>query len=329
MDFHTPDDAPYTWGETNFFDIHVPDANIHAWIQCCFRAGVGAAYVDVEIVDSKAHSLYEALYVDRQNHLPMPERLDRFSLPNGLSVDATGGPRNYRVDYVGVRGTEIHVDVAGIMEPYDITDSAIDPLAAVDTHAAATGSGFGAAYSNHFDMTAHVTGELIVNGTRHEVDCVATMDHSWGPRDERGMRQMTWANANFSTEFALHGIWALDDLVADGPQHEFKHGYAVVDGELRGGVDGSLVVERDGQFTTRAELTIIDAQGREYLATGEVVSHLDWLSMGNALVPMQAMRWQAAGQPEGRGAYMDVMPLETMLPGGPVARRRAAGLARL
>jgi hypothetical protein len=323
MDFHTPENVPYTWGETNYFDIHVPEANIHAWIQCCFRAGVGAAYVDVEIVDRKASSVYEALYVDRQNHLPLPERLDKFSLPNGLSVDATGGPRNYRVDYVGVRGTEIHVDVAGIMEPYDITDPAIDPLAAGDTASAASSSGFGAAYSNHFDMTCRVTGELTVDGRTHTVDCIAVMDHSWGPRDERGMRQMTWANANFSESFALHGIWSLDDLVEDGPRHEFKHGYAVVDGELRGGVGGTLNVERDGQFTRRANLSIVDAEGREYRAIGEAVNHLDWFSMGNAMVPMHAMRWHADGRPDGRGSLMDVMPLEMVLPGGPVSRRAA------
>ena len=38
-------------------------------------------------------------------------------------------PRDYRIDYVGSDGTEIHVDYVGIMQPFDIHDRDENPLA--------------------------------------------------------------------------------------------------------------------------------------------------------------------------------------------------------
>ncbi len=123
------------------------------------------------------------------------------------------GPRDYRVDYVGVDNTELHLDVRGLMEPYDIHDPDIDPLAVADNATAVEKSGFGSAYSSHFDLTSHMTGSLKVRGEEHAIDCVAVMDHSWGPRAERGLKSMCWMNANFAEDYALHAILAFDPSI--------------------------------------------------------------------------------------------------------------------
>ncbi len=56
-----------------------------------FRAGIGAVVSDVNIIDRKGTSLLDALYIDTQNHVPLPKRMDLFTLPTGLSLDATKG----------------------------------------------------------------------------------------------------------------------------------------------------------------------------------------------------------------------------------------------
>lgn len=310
MSFHTPDDVDHRWGETTYFDIFVPEANVHAWVYFCFRPGVGAVLADVNVVDRKSTSMLDAMYVDTQNHLPIPPRMDKFTLLNGLSLDSTDGPRNYKVDYIGVDDTELHIEARGIMEPFDIHDPKIDPMAASDTHAAVENSGFGAAYSNHFDLTCHVTGTLKVRGITYPVDCIAVMDHSWGPRGERGMRSMCWMNANFSKDFAMQGIWSLDTFAPEGAQHEFKHGYAVVNGEIKGAVRGSLITKRLDYFTTHAEFLLVDSDGVEYRTTGEAVNYHSWLPYANCLTPSQMMAWTMEGQPTGYGTLMEGMPLD-------------------
>jgi hypothetical protein len=310
MNFHTPENVDHCWGETTYFDVFIPEANIHAWVYLCFRPGVGAVLADVTIVDRQSASLLDALYIDTQNHIPIPVRMDKFSLPNGLRLDATMGPRNYRVDYLGIDRTELHVDVSGLMDPYDIHDPRIDPMAAQDTKAAVEHSGFGQAYTNHFDLTCHVAGELTVRGRRFAVDCISVMDHSWGPRGERGMRSMCWMNANFSKDFAMHGIWSLDPFAPEGAQHEFKHGYALVNGELKGAVSGSLVTRRRDHFTVAAEFKLVDQAGVTYHAVGQVMNYHNWLPYACCLTPTQMMQWRSDGLPAGYGTLMEGMPLD-------------------
>jgi hypothetical protein len=180
--FHVPNDIQYDWAETSFFSIYLPEANVTAWTYVVARIGVGAIACDVEAIDRIGRVSLDALYIDFQQHLPVPERFEAFTLPNGFSLKTMNEPRDYLIDYVGSGDTAFHWAVKGLMEPFDIHDATMDPLASHDPNA----SGFGSAYANHFDMTAHVVGTATIRGKRYDVDCVTTMDHSWGPRNERG-----------------------------------------------------------------------------------------------------------------------------------------------
>lgn len=314
MEFHRSDDMDHSWAETTYFDVHLPERGIHAWVYLVFRTGVGVVVSDVGVVDRRCDSLLDATYLDLQNHVPIPERMSRFTLPTGLSLDATSGPRDYRVDYVGDQDTELHLDVRGLMEPYDIHDPTMDPLAAADAGAAVENSGFGAAYKAHFDLTCRVTGTLRVRGTDYDVDCVTSMDHSWGPRAERGMRSFCWMNANFDgpagSEYALQASLSFDPLADPARPHVLKHGYAMVDGKVRGAVSGSLEVVRDRFFMDRAELTLVDVDGREHHATGRPLTRHTWLPYSLCMTPLQMLRWESAGR-TGHGTVMESWPLDT------------------
>ena len=194
--YHTPAGVQYEWAETNFFSFIVPEANLTGWVYTIARPGVGAMVCDIEVMDRIGRITLETRYFDFQQHLPIPDRLEDYSLPNGLSLKTANEPRDYLIDYQGTDDTFFKLKVAGVMEPFDIHDPAMDPLASTDPNK----SGFGSAYANHFDMTAHVTGNVRIRGKDYAVDCVTTMDHSWGPRNERGMNPMGWINGNFGTD---------------------------------------------------------------------------------------------------------------------------------
>jgi len=105
--FHVPEDMPYDWAETNYFSVNIPEENITISIYTVARPGVGAYLADIEVINRIGRNIIDAVYVDFAQHLPMPERLEDYSLPNGLSVKTFNEPRGYIIDYVGQQDTEL------------------------------------------------------------------------------------------------------------------------------------------------------------------------------------------------------------------------------
>ena len=294
--FHTPPNVPYDWAETNFFSVYVPHVNVAAWVYTIARPGVGAFMASVEAIDRIADQSIDAIYVDMQQHLPMPARLDDYTLPNGLSVKTENEPRDYRVRYTGVDDTSLDWHVKGLMEPFDIHDPAMDPLASPDPRA----TGFGAAYANHFDMTTHVTGSLRIRGKEFEVDCVTLMDHSWGPRNERLLGNMAWINACFGEDYSVQAILAFDPLASGWDQFTLAHGYALVAGEVCGLTSGRLRAVRRGGYPVSYEMHVTDVRHREHVLVGTPVAQHPWSCYSNSHAKLSMVRWFADGR-EGYG----------------------------
>ncbi|AYQ91804.1 MAG: hypothetical protein V4793_02185 [Paraburkholderia tropica] len=303
--FHTPVEVPYDWAETNFFSIYVPEANITAWVYTIARPGVGALVADVSMINELGRTSLEALYVDFQQHLPMPEKLEDYALPNGLSVRVVNAPRDYQVDYVGLDDTEFRWTVCGLMEPYDIHDKSMDPLASEDP----ARTGFGTAYASHFDMTVHVAGTLKVRGKVYEVDCISTMDHSWGPRNERGLPPMGWVNASFSRSLAFQSIWTFEPFAKGWQQFTLAHGYAFIEGRVRGLVSGRQRAVRRGAFPFSYEQVLVDIDGVEHHLIGIPVAQHPWSSYNSCMPVLSMMRWFYRGQ-EGYGQAQENWPLD-------------------
>lgn len=312
--FHTPLDVDHQWAETYWLGFYVPEENIYGWIYMVFRAGSGAMLCDIEFINRKSANMYDALYVDIQNHIKIPERLESFSLPNGLTFSAKT-PEQYRVDYIGVDDTEIHLDFEGIHQPYDIHDPAIDPMARATTTEAVEHSGFGSAYASHFDLTMRATGNIKVRGKSYEVDCLATNDHSWGPRPERGMRMMGYMNAHFDKDYVVQTIWEFDAGKPDGQQHIFKHGYAIVDGKLRGGIAASLKVTHKGIFPELVELSFTDIEGQVHNLTGRPLAYNNWVPYGCCPTGHSMLGWETEDRKGGVGTLMEAYPLDTVTGG--------------
>lgn len=282
-----------------------------AWVYMIARPGVGAMVADIQFQGDMSTNPLDAWYIDIQHQLPLPDKFDNFSLPNGLSFKASD-IRRYRLDYVGIRGTELHLDVNGLMEPFDINDTSMDPLAAAQPAEGEAKKGFWAGYSSHFDMTVRVTGKLIVRGQSFDVDCVSTMDHSWGPRAERGMRPMSWINAHFGEDYALQSIWSYSPRETIDKQFKLAHGYALVNGKVKGFTDGKMCVVRNkfDRFGVAFETWFTDIDGQEHYAFGSPLSQHPWSPYGCTYVPNYFLRWQS-GSRIGYGNSQENNPLDT------------------
>lgn len=307
--FHIPVPTPYDWAETGFFGFYIAERNLLGWVYIVHRAGVGATVADIELVDRWSPHTHDALYVDMSNHNPLPAQAESFSLPNGLTFRARS-LRDYELRY-DTATVGLDLEIVGLMEPYDIHDPTMDPMAAADEAAAIANSGFGAAYAAHFDMTIRVRGTIRLGKEILPVDCVSAMDHSWGPRPEIGIHPILWANGHFGENYAVHGIFAYDRYAPTGQQHSFKHGYALIDGEVRGAVAGSVTVQREGLYARSAEMRITDRDGREHVLDGEMVNHHPWMPYGNNLAPMSLARWRSAGK-TGAGIFLEGFPLNQL-----------------
>lgn len=308
--FHTPEDVPYDWAETMYFSIYIPEPNITAWVYTVARPGIGAMVADIEVFDCVARTTLEARYFDFQQHLPLPEKFQDFTLLNGLRLSTSNEPKDYHIFYQGTDDTEFDWKITGLMEPFDINDRSMDPLASGDPNK----SGFGSAYANHFDMTAHVEGKAKIRGVSYDVNCVSTMDHSWGPRNERGMSPMGWINGNFGKDLAFSSIWKFDQFKQDWQQFELAHGYVLCDGVVSGLVRGKMrAIGRQGAFPTGYETVLIDLNGKEYYFTGSVVTQTPWACYSNIMAINSTIAWYyGAENREGSGAAQENWPLDRL-----------------
>ena len=267
---------------------------------------------DVQAFNKISSMPLDSTYVDFQQHLPLPEKLEDYELPNGLKLKATKPPLDYRITYQGIDDTDFDWTVTSLMEPYDIHDPDMDPMAEPASAKSPESTGFGAAYTAHFDMTVAVKGKLSLGQQSYSIDCVATMDHSWGPRPETDFSSVLWVNAHFSDRHFMHAIFSYDSSAPEGQQHQFRHGYVMVDGELRGAIAGTVSTQRKSLYPTATEMSITDVQGNEHKLTGEMLNHHPWLPYSNCLSPMAMARWEDESGAQGFGTYLEGLPLNNL-----------------
>lgn len=304
--FHTPAGVAHDWAETNFFYVYLPEPNITTWLYTVARPGVGAFVCDIEAFDKIGDSALDAIYFDASQHLPMPAELQNYQLSNGVSLQTSNAPLDYHIRYSGHDDTEFDWRVHGLMEPYDIQDPEMDPLATGDPGQ----SGFGTAYANHFDMSVHITGTTRIRGREFPVDCVTIMDHSWGPRDERTLSSVAWINAAFGPDYSLNTIWSRDMDATGWDEFTFAHGYALVDGKVRGLKSGRLrAVRRRAHMPVSYEIAVLDVDDREHLLQGTPVGQHPWAPYSNSHIPFSTLRWHA-GDRTGFGVAQENVPLD-------------------
>ncbi|HCD56580.1 hypothetical protein [Haliea sp.] len=303
VEFHTfPEEDRDTWAETNYFPFSIVEEGISGSVYNVFRPGLGVCLGDVTIFDRCACHWEGLAYTDNQQHMPCPESLVSYELRNGVSVECLDAPGDYRVSYQGIDETRFQLTFSSVMRPQDLNDPDQDPITRI---ASAPGQAWDDAFNGHFDMTAHVTGELILRGQHFAVDCYATIDHSWGPRLERDNSSAVVVQAYFGSDIALHLLAAFDPTRerAIGPAY---HGYVLRQGRVIGVVSASGEVTRKRMFPLTIEVNVEDEEGNRYCLTGQMQNWAPWAPYNSVIYYSGLALWQLDGR-TGYGPYQEIL----------------------
>jgi hypothetical protein len=198
-EYHFKPDSHWQWVETIALPFHVPEASLNGIIYVVTRPMLGVCACDISLHDRLTDLWEEQLYIDNQQHLPCPKSLLNFTLPNGLTIEATDPSRRYRARYEGIDETHFDLEFVALHDPFDLNDPEMDPMAAKRQSGA-----WDSSWSGHYDVTYRVTGELVARGKRYKIDCVDTGDRSWGPRPERDNSSVIWWHASFGEALTVH-----------------------------------------------------------------------------------------------------------------------------
>lgn len=309
--FHPRDPDDRTWTETTVLMFTVPEAGILGNAYVLARPNVGIALSSIVIGQGMCRQPYEIDFTDPQMHLPCPESFSKYSLANGLAVDAFDGPRGYHMTYEnGLGKARFDLTFQGIHEPFDPHDPAMNPLLE-QTRAAPADARVGLEWANgHFEVKGHVTGQLEVRGTSYDVDCWTGMDHSWGPRPELGTRSVTWLDLNFGEDLAVHIAMTMRIDKGQVTYDELRFGFVVDHGEVHGLVEGSVEAERVDMLPVSNHIRVRDVRGKEWEFFGAAVSGHPWYSFNPCHTCFQSlMRYEHDGR-LGYGEMGDIFGLD-------------------
>lgn len=297
LEFHHNEDSDYTWTETYYIPISVPEEHIFAHIYVATKPTLGVMSNNIRIHGDCSGSEWDLLYDDHQAHLPCPERFSQLHSPNGLSIVAYDAPRNYRIDYVGYDDTEIHVDWRGIMHPFDSNDPDLNPLIrGLDEKSKLNKTSMGSGYKGHLDMHGRVTGTLKVRGREFEVNSLDRMDHSWGPRPELDIPAMNSVWASFDEDFCIRFHASLDLDAPTGSDQKLSHGYVLDKGEVFALVDLKVETRRLGIVPFAMNFTATDERGKTFTLRGVADSGAPMHSYPPTVTWFGMYQWECEGR---------------------------------
>lgn len=130
-------------------------------------------------------------------------------------------------------------------------------------------------WSGHYEQTYRITGELIVRGQRHVVNCVDTGDRSWGPRQEGNNGQVIWWHASFGEDLTIHLLTAHN--IAETPlMGPHVSGYVLDNGEVYGLTDSKGRQEYRCAVPVGGELEVTDTRGKTFAVTYSALNSSYW-----------------------------------------------------
>ena len=326
--FHDTGGDP-VWAETNYFGFFNAEEKLNVNVYAIFRPTLGVVSSTICMNSRRVVGHWEAVFCDMRAWMPIPEprNLLDYALLNSLQVRTLEPNQVWEIRYDDQQGTQIDVRFEALMPPFDIHDPAMDPMVAAKTEEGKFA--WGTAYNGHFDMTGQVTGSVTIRGRRIPIDCVSTMDHSWGPRPERGAPPMSWLHGHFSKDLAFHAIFGFDP--EKGAEDLWlAHGYVLEKGKVYGLKAGRGRVERRQEwYAEHMALELTDSAGRVWTPQARALTTFPWFWEPNTITYNPLCEWTLNGL-TGHGEVMEFMELPqiTALNSNPATRRIAAPLAR-
>lgn len=314
--FHERDPEDWTWTETTALIFAVPEAGILGNAYVLARPNLGVALSSVCLAQGICRQPFDIDFTDCQVHLPCPEDFTDFTLPNGLSVKVTDAPRDYHLTYEhNLGGASFDLTFTALHDPFDMHDPAQNALlTAADAEATHDTRGDGWA-TGHFETKGHITGELVLRGTRYEVDCYEGMDHSWGPRRDLGTWAVAWISVNFGPELAMH--LAVDERIDDDGvlrYGDLRFGYLTQDGVTRSLVSAEVEATRTEMLAMSNRIKVSDVEGNSWEFRGTAIAAHPFHAFNPRDVAYQSlMRYEGTGELAGKvgtGEMADILGLD-------------------
>ncbi|MBY4575613.1 hypothetical protein ACN94_18830 [Gordonia paraffinivorans] len=238
--------------------------------------------------------------------MPESESLLDYRLDNGLAVTCLEPNKIWDLRFDNGETLKIDVRFEALMAGFDIHDPDMDPRAK-RVKDDLSGS---AAYTGHFDMTGKVTGEMVLHGRKYAIDALSTMDHSWGTREERQLGTMTWLQAHFNHDLAIHSMFSFDPTIGPGQQvvGDITHGYIMEKGRGIGLKEGTATINRTGMYADTIDLNLLDAEDRVWKLSGDAQTQFPCQFWPGSMAFMVMPKWRM-GDLTGYGTSTDFLDL--------------------
>jgi hypothetical protein len=310
--FHAPNPAEPTWAETNYFGFYNAEEHLNVGVYALFRTNLGTVTSTICMNSRRAVTPWEADFCDMRAAIPIPEprNLLDYELLNGLHVRCRKPNQVWDIAYDDKQGTSIDVRYEALMPAFDIHDPAMDPMCASKKDEGKFA--WGTAYNGHFDQSGVFTGSVTIRGRKVAIDCVSTMDHSWGPRPERGGPPMSWLHAHFSKDLAVHAIFGFDPTQDNGRELWLAHGYVLERGKVFGlKAATGQTQRRQERYPDSVTLQLTDVANRSWELRGKALTTFPWLFVPNNVGFNSLLEWTCNGQ-KGYGEAMDFVELPSL-----------------
>jgi hypothetical protein len=184
--FHKRTDHPY-WNESGWFGFNIPERQTSGCMYIHQRPNRGYAWAGLILWDPTANEIHDCLWHDfAPQHLepaaqtPLQAKVFEFTTPGGLTVRNPEPLQRFEFEYD--RGP-CHAEL--------VWDAFMDPFPT------GLAKGWDEWGGGHFEQGGRVTGHIILDGERYDIDCLGARDRSWGPHDVSGIARggFTWGVA--------------------------------------------------------------------------------------------------------------------------------------
>lgn len=294
---------------THYFGFSIPEAAIGAFLYVRYQPAFPLSQGGVCIFEGNDNVEYtDMAFIDYEITMPWPRvQGNTITTANGLKIDFLEPGRVARVTYTAGDGTT----------SVDVVAEAVTPLLArghvmpgeEDHHNLGNQQG-------GTEQFMHVTGELVLNGTAHAVDCYAPRDRSWRQVrvEKRGavpVPPVGWSPMYFGPDLIFNQIsfepldtdpaWAGLFDVGDRPSHHFAW---IQRGEQTRSIKwvrrNVLEYHPLIHMALRQEITAEDETGEVYRFTGEAIASASAPAWPNTSFHDSVYRWE---DEHGRVAY--------------------------
>ena len=294
-EFVPADDGPHDPGgdfyynETFWFSFFVPERGLGAWLYSGIRPSAGVTTGGLWLWDRHGSDPWEIPFYEQFCWLkpPVGASAQRIELANGNSVTTVEPGMVYDLGYEDRQRMTAALRFSGLERPVPLRPG-------MPPYPKAT----------HYDQTGRVTGHVVLDGERIDVDCYAMRDRSWGTRKERGYRPVgyTWLAG------ASQSLLVFSRPTPEG-EDEIYTGYVRRGDEVSYVASGRRSVQRDPEcgWVTGMDLSAVDERGTRISAQASAVSRM-LLPHSTSVCSATLLDWNLAGT-RVYGEDQDVWPL--------------------